>query len=281
MPGTTTYTVSDGIAVIRLSAPPLNVVSAPLTASLSRDLSAAADDPLVRAVILTGDGNRAFCAGSDIGEFDELMSPGQVVDKKLRYQNQVFDFLESISKPTVAALNGLAFGGGLEIAMCCDVIVADESISVALPENNLGVFPSSGGPVRLTRRVGPGRAKMLILSREPISATEAERIGIIDRLAPAGQALALAQELATKFSRGPAVGIAAVKDLINRAEDESWADLKKDSFAWSDAAFGSADCAEGVLAFRQKRQPQFHASSPARTVSRSVLRSPDSCPAAE
>jgi enoyl-CoA hydratase len=259
--GTTTYSVDNGVAVIELVNPPLNVVSLPLTASLDEHLNAAATDPEVRVLVVTGAGDRAFCAGSDISEFDAFMQPGRVVEGKLRPQNATFSKLEQLPKPTIAALNGLAFGGGLEIAMCCDLIVADESVKVALPETRLGVFPSSGGPVRLARRIGPGRAKRMIYTAEPISARTGSEIGLIDELVPEGTARAAALTLAATIAAGPVLGLAAVKDLIDRSHNRSWDSLKEDSFSWSDAAFSSADCAEGVRAFRAKERPVFAGTS--------------------
>ena len=263
--GTTTYTVDNGVAVIELLNPPLNVVSLSLTASLDDHLETAAQDPMVQVIILVGAGDRAFCAGSDISEFDEFMRPGGVVPGKLRVQNEVFSKLEDMPKPTVAALNGLAYGGGLEIALCCDIIVADESITLALPETRLGVFPSSGGPVRLARRIGPGRAKQMIFTAEPIDARRAAEIGLVDELAPKGTARSVAAQLAARIARGPALGLAAAKDLIDHHHRRSWSSLREVSFDWSDTAFSSADCAEGVRAFRAKTTPQFTDTAQPRT----------------
>ncbi|NVM98484.1 enoyl-CoA hydratase/isomerase family protein [Arthrobacter sp. SDTb3-6] len=255
--GTTTYRVEDGVAVIELVNLPLNLVSLPLTADLNEHLKAAADDHQVHAIVLTGAGEKAFCAGSDIDEFDEFMQSGRVVPGKLRFQNEVFSRLEQLPKPTVAALNGLAYGGGLEIALCCDVIVADETAKLALPEIRLGVFPSSGGPVRLSRRIGPGRAKRMIFTAESVDARQAEQMGLVDELVPQGTALVAALRLATEMGRGPALGLAAAKDLIDRSHVDDWVTLREVSFQWSDEAFSSFDCTEGVRAFRAKEEPNF------------------------
>ena len=132
---------NDGHAVVFLANPPMNVVSLPLTRELYAALRDLERDDSVRAVIVTGDGSRAFCAGSDITELEHMTEPGAVLEKKLIFQNKVFELLRAFPKPTIAALNGIAYGGGLEIAACCDLIVAERQVRLALPEIRLGVFP--------------------------------------------------------------------------------------------------------------------------------------------
>lgn len=257
-PGGRTHYRRDGhVAVIELDNPPLNVVSLAMTASLDRHLAQAADDPAIRAVVVTGRGDRAFCAGSDIGEFDDYMSPGRVVDLKLRHQNEVFDRLEALPQPTVAALNGLAYGGGLEIAMCCDLLVSAPETKVALPETRLGVFPSSGGPIRLARRIGPARAKQLIFTADPIDARTGYDYGLVNELVEDGDVLEAATRLAHRLAAGPRTGLAAAKDLINRSHTDDAQTLRETSLAFSDQAFSSAECAAGVRAFRTRTDPNF------------------------
>jgi enoyl-CoA hydratase len=137
--------IHDGVATVTLHNPPLNVVTVGLIAALGEVLDALHCDTAVRAVVLTGAGGKAFCAGSDIHEFHGLMAPGQVVPRKLRRQNEVFFQLDRFAKPTVAAVSGLAYGGGLEIALCCDLIVADDSARFALPESRSGCSPAAAG----------------------------------------------------------------------------------------------------------------------------------------
>ena len=124
-------------------------------------------------MILTGEGTKAFCAGSDIHELEHMTSPGAVLEKKLIFQNKVFELLRAFPKPTIAALNGYTFGGGLEIAVCCDLLIAERQIQLALPEIKLGVFPSSGGTFRVARKIGESRAKEMIFLGEPIDAEKA------------------------------------------------------------------------------------------------------------
>ncbi|GAF44487.1 enoyl-CoA hydratase/isomerase family protein [Rhodococcus wratislaviensis] len=268
-PGGRTHYHRDGhVAVIELDNPPLNVVSLAMTDSLDRHLAQAADDPSVRGVVITGRGDRAFCAGSDIGEFDDYMYPGRVVDLKLRHQNEVFDRLENLTKPTVAALNGLAYGGGLEIAMCCDLIVSAPGTKVALPETRLGVFPSSGGPIRLARRIGPARAKYLIFTADPIDARTGYEYGLVNELVEDGDVRAGAISLAHRLAAGPRIGLAAVKELINRSHTDDAQSLREASLTFSDQAFSSPECAAGVHAFRTRTAPNFAAADSVAEVAR-------------
>lgn len=251
--------IENGVATITLDNPPVNVVTLPLSRQLGETLDSLAANNDVRAVILRGAGTKAFCAGSDIGEFLELelMSPGQVVPKKLKRQNEVFFQLENFPKPTVAAIEGLAFGGGLEIALCCDLIVASENSRVALPEIKLGVFPSSGGTVRTARRIGSARAKEMMFLGEPLDAATALSWGLINRVAPSGQAYALAQELCATLVRRPRQALALCKSIINQSFDLPVREVMEASFSASDKAFSSPECAEGVRAFFAKEAPNY------------------------
>ena len=247
----------DGIATLTLDNPPLNVVFRGLTLALGDWLQRLAADEAVRAVVVTGAGERAFCAGSDIAEFQPLLAPGGIVPEKLALQHQVFAWLADFPKPTVAAVNGLAFGGGLEIAVCCDLIVADERARFALPEIKLGVFPGSGGPVRVTRRIGPGRATELMLLGEPVDAATAQAWGLVNRVVPAGQALAAAQSWAATLAQRSPLALSLCKQAIGLALDESEADAIARSLPLADQAFGSAGAREGVRAFLAKEPPHY------------------------
>ena len=251
--------IRDGVATVTLDNPPVNVVTVGLTEALGAVLDALHRDAAVRAVVLTGAGDKAFCAGSNIHEFHALMAPGQVVPRKLRRQNEVFFQLDRFAKPTVAAVSGLAYGGGLEIAVCCDLIVADERARFALPEIALGVFPSSGGPMRVTRRIGEGRAKEMMLLGEPIDAATALAWGLVNRVAPAGGALALAQSIGARLAQRAPQAMALCKQAIGLAFDYSLDEAMAKSFELSDRAFSSAECREGVRAFFAKETPRFGA----------------------
>jgi len=248
--------VSDNIATITLNNPPLNIFKIEMTGQLDRILEDLRLNDAVRAIVFTGAG-KAFCAGSDIGEFKDFHQPGQVVDLKLRRQNAVFQKLDSFPKPVVAAIHGLAFGGGLEVALCCDLIVAEEDCRFALPEMRLGVFPSSGGPFRSVRRIGEGRTKQLIFLTEPVDAATALQWGLIDRMAAKGEVLQAATTLAREMAKRPSRAFALCKSLIDDATRLSLPELISRSLDASDEAFTSADCKEGVRAFFAKEEPNF------------------------
>lgn len=249
--------VDNAIAVLTLSNPPLNVVTRELTAALGEHLQRLVTDASVRALVITGEGDKAFCAGSDIAEFSAWLAPGQIVPQKLARQHEVFGLLADYPKPTVAALNGLTFGGGLEIAVCCDLLVAEAQARLALPEIKLGVFPGSGGPLRVTRRIGEGRARELILLGEPISAATALNWGLVNRVVPNGEALSAALELAERLAQRPPKAYAECKRVIALTFDLSAEQALQRSLDASAEVFSAAECAEGVEAFLTKRTPRF------------------------
>ena len=143
--------------MLTLDNPPLNVVTLELTRRLGAALDRLAADPEARALVVTGAGSRAFCAGSDVREFPSVAN--DVVRKKLAPENEAYSRLDDFPKPTIAALNGLAYGGGLELAVCCDILIAGADVRLALPEVKLGVLPGSGGTVRVPRRIGKGEPR--------------------------------------------------------------------------------------------------------------------------
>ena len=163
----------------------MNLVTAEMTRELDATLDALAADGDIRAVIVAGAGERAFCAGSDVKEFEQLS--GQVAQGKLLLEKLVYRKLAELPMPTIAAIEADALGGGLELALCCDIRIAAQSARFGMPEVRLGVIPGSGGTQRLPRIVGPARAKEMILVGELIDAAEAQRIGLVNRVLPAAE----------------------------------------------------------------------------------------------
>jgi enoyl-CoA hydratase len=243
------------ISHLVLDNPPLNLVTRALTERLREALHEieAADD--VRVVVVSGAGERAFCAGSDIGEFEQLQ--GRVSEDKLLLEKLVYRQLADLPMPTIAAIEGNALGGGLELALCCDLRVASERARLGLPEVRLAVMPGSGGTQRLPRVVGLARAKEMILTGRIISAAEAERIGLVNEVVPTGQALAAAEALAGEIAaRGP-LAVREAKRLIDAAPDTTLdAGLAAESDA-SERIFKSEDMLEGARAFFEKRDPTY------------------------
>jgi len=250
-----TSTHEDGVALVTLDNPPLNLVTLEMTRGLDALLSRLAADPAVRVLVLTGSGSRAFCAGSDIKEFLEVADA--VVPKKLARENAAYSRVAEFPKPTIAALNGLAFGGGLELAACCDLIVAEAGGSISLPEIKLGVFPGSGGTIRVTRRIGEGRAKQLMFFGEPVPVETALAWGLVNRVAPPGAAVETALTMARELAAGPNVALQLCKQSIAMAFDRPEREAVEATLALSDRAFRTADCAEGVRAFFAKQPPRF------------------------
>jgi len=248
-------THEDGVALVTLDNPPLNLVTLEMTRGLDALLSRLAADPAVRVLVLTGSGSRAFCAGSDIKEFLEVADA--VVPKKLARENAAYSRVAEFPKPTIAALNGIAFGGGLELAACCDLIVAEAGGSIALPEIKLGVFPGSGGTIRVTRRIGEGRAKQLMFFGEPVPVETALAWGLVNRVAPPGAAVETALTMARELAAGPNVALQLCKQSIAMAFDRPEREAVEATLALSDRAFRTADCAEGVRAFFAKQPPRF------------------------
>jgi enoyl-CoA hydratase/carnithine racemase len=245
----------DAVAVLTMCNPPLNVTTLETTRELLGLTDRLAADSAVRALVLTGWGSRAFCAGSDIREFPAVA--GAVVEKKLARENEAFGRIAHFPKPTVAALNGLAYGGGLELAVCCDFIIAEEGGSVALPEIKLGVFPGSGGTIRVTRRIGEGRAKEMMFLGEPVPIETALAWGLVNRVVARGTALDTAIALARRLAELPAVALRLCKQSIAMAFDRAEADAIEATLALSGEAFATADCAEGVRAFFARQAPAF------------------------
>lgn len=250
-------TITNGVATVTLNNPPLNLVTTAMTAKLHALLDELAADPQVRVLVLTGAGDRAFCAGSDISEFPNLTEPGVVLDKKLIKENQAYSNVDDFPKPTIAAIRGLAFGGGLELAVCCDLLVVEEDVRLALPEIKLGVFPGSGGTVRVTRRIGEGRAKEMMFLGEPIDAATALAWGLVNRVVAKGQALATADELAEALGQLPSLALQACKKAVDMSFDVTEDAAVEGSLVLSGEVFATDDCKEGVRAFFAKQQPRF------------------------
>ena len=248
-------TVTDGVALLTLDNPPLNVVTLELTRRLAAALDRLARDPAARVLVITGAGTRAFCAGSDVREFAAVMD--DVVAKKLARENEAYRRLDDFPKPTIAALNGLAFGGGLELAVCCDILVAGEDVRLALPEVKLGVLPGSGGTIRVPRRVGEGRAKELMYTGEPIDARTAHAWGLVNHVVPPGQALGRAMELARTLADRPNRALQLMKQAVDLASDTTTDDAIARTLLLSEAVFRTEDCREGVRAFFAKEPPRW------------------------
>jgi enoyl-CoA hydratase/carnithine racemase len=243
------------ITTVRLHNPPLNLVTVELTQALDAALAGIEADPEIRCVVVTGTGERAFCAGSDVKEFESLR--GRVGEGKLLLEKAVYRRLARLPMPTIAAIQADALGGGLELALSCDLRVADERAKLGLPEVRLGVMPGSGGTQRLPRLVGPARAKEMILMGEILAAADAAVIGLVNRLAAPGRAMETAMEMAeTIASRGP-IAVREAKRAIDMAGDVPMDEGLAAELDASERIFSSRDMLEGAHAFFEKRDPRF------------------------
>lgn len=212
-------------------------------------------DDAIKCVILTGAGEKSFVAGADITELIDLdVRSGAETSGRGLY---LMKTIQNFPKPVIAAINGFALGGGLELAMACDIRLASEKAKLGQPEVNLGIIPGYGGTQRLPRIVGKGKALQMILTGDPINAAEALRIGLVEEVYPPDQLMPKALEMAkTICSRGP-LAIQAAKECINRGLDvnlTAGCDLEKANFG---SICGSGDKNEGMEAFLEKRKPSF------------------------
>jgi enoyl-CoA hydratase/carnithine racemase len=247
----------DGIAVVTLANPPLNLNTMATLHALVEWCARIAADESIRVVVITGAGDRAFCAGSDLKEFAAVRD--RVAELKLALENRAFTAIEELPQPVIAALNGVTLGGGAEIALACDIRILDAGARFGFPEINLGVFPGSGGVFRLPRVVGPAHAYQLLYTGEAVGAEEALRIGLVNRIAPPGQCLATAMELARTLSRKPALALTLVRAAVRDSLRQSTSDATARTLSDSDTVFTGPDIDEGLAAFFAKRPAQFTA----------------------
>lgn len=247
--------IDEGIAVITLNRPPMNPLNSRVFQELGQVADALQGDDSVKAVIITGSGNKAFAAGADITEMINL-SP---VEAYTFCQNSriTLEKIENLAKPVIAAINGFALGGGCELALCCDFRLAADTAKFGQPEINLGIIPGGGGTQRLSRLIGTARTKELIFLGEIIDAATAERLGLVNKVVPASSLFEEAWELARKLASKPAVAMKMSKVAINTGinlDITSALTLETQSFL---TAFSSNDSKEGMKAFLEKRKPAF------------------------
>jgi len=232
----------------------LNALNREILAELAQVIEMASSNAAVRGVILTGAGTKAFVAGADIAEFSNYTAEEGEELARTGQQN-VFDAIEDCPKPVIAAINGFALGGGLELAMACHMRVAAAHAKMGLPEVSLGLIPGYGGTQRLTRLVGKGRAIEMIATAEMISAAQAERIGLVNHIAGEGELLAKAEEILNKVKlRAPLAVAGAIKAINSALKDTNGFETEIREFG---RCFGTKDFKEGVSAFLEKRAPEF------------------------
>ena len=249
------YEVSEGIGYVTINRPKaLNALNMDVLTDLYAAFTEIEADEAVKAVIVTGEG-KAFVAGADIAQMSQLNAlEGR---EMMIMGHKVMNLIEAVEKPVIAAVNGFALGGGCELAMACDIRIASEKAKFAQPEVGLGIIPGFGGTQRLARLVGKGMAKYMIMTAEMITAAEAYRIGLVEKVAAPEELMDEAVKVAKTIASKAPIAIATAKSAINNGFDMDMKSASKFEIETFTAAFGSEDKTEGMAAFLEKRAPEF------------------------
>jgi len=249
--------VEDRLATVTIDHPPANAFNRQVLEELGAAFDALAANDEVKAIIITGAG-QFFIAGADINEIYAVKDKPDEAEAFIRLGKEVFDKVEASEKPVIAAMNGrFALGGGLELAMACHIRLAEDGLRMGQPEINLGIIPGWGGTQRLPRIVGKGKALEMILTGDPITAQEAYRIGLVNKVVPTGRVLKEATGLARHIISKSALPIAAIIRAVNEGlEKDLEGGLEVETMQFV-ALQGSEDMIEGLRAFLEKRKPEF------------------------
>ncbi len=250
------FAVEDGVAIITFNRPKaLNAMNSETMKELYDAVIHCKNDEAVKAIILTGSGEKAFVAGADISEMKDLRPKEALAFMELGHET--LRALETLPKPSIAAINGFALGGGTEISMACDMRFASETARFGQPEILIGLIPGWGGTQRLPRLVGMGRAKELIMGGGQIDAKRAYEIGLVNQVFPADQLLDAAKKFAKKLAGMPGFAIKMAKHSINYGYDLSLDNANRLETECCAQCFSTDDQKEGMAAFLEKRKPNF------------------------
>ena len=249
--------VEDNVATLTLASPPVNALSPAVLKEIQQAL-VSFRDAKVRAVIVTGSGANAFCAGADVKAMRELESSPEKAAEFLTLGVETFNQIENFPAPVIAAINNLTLGGGLELALACDIRISSDRARFGLPEVTLGLIPAWGGVARLPRIVGPGNAKEIIYTGQLMNAQQAAKIGLLNKVVPDGDEVRAALDVAKRISsKASPVAVRNAKVAINEGLGR---DLDT-ALSASDKVMGevmtSSDLREGIKAFVEKRPPAF------------------------
>jgi enoyl-CoA hydratase len=245
----------NNIIILKIHRPEcLNALNSASLLELKEILTAIEKDPEITGLIITGSGDKAFVSGGDIDEIAGL-SP-ETARKLTSEANKLMKYIENFPKPIIAAVNGIAFGGGSELAMVCHLRIASENAQFALPEAKLGIITGMGGIQRMVQLVGKGKTYELAMTGDPVSAAEAEKIGLVNKVVSTDHLISTSMEILKKITESSGVSLRAIIKSINAYYDDSDGfRLEMEEF---EKCFGENDFQEGVKAFREKRKPDFN-----------------------
>jgi len=248
--------IQDKIALVTLNRPQaLNALNKDLLSDISQFLDDAKSDENIKVIIITGSGEKSFVAGADIKEFSDFNGEqGSLLAKQ--GQDNVFDKLENFPKPIIAAVNGFALGGGLELAMACHFRIASDNAKLGLPEVTLGLIPGYGGTQRLVQLIGKGKAMELLITADMIKADEAKALGLVNHVFTSEELLAKTTEILTKIQTKAPIAVGKIIALVNEAATVSKTGLANEIKAFGEC-FDTEDKQEGAAAFLEKRNANF------------------------
>jgi enoyl-CoA hydratase/carnithine racemase len=248
--------IEDKVAVITVDHPPVNALNVQTLQELEAVVDEINADPSVKVAVVTGAGQLAFVAGADINEFTKVNTAAEAKEL-INYGQHAFSKIATSVKPFIAAINGLALGGGMELAMACHMRIIGDRAKLGQPEINLGIIPGWGGTQRLTRIVGRAKAIELVLTGDQITAQEALRLDLVNKVVPGGEVLKTAKDLAKKIAAKGGVATRAAMEAIMKGLHMQLSDGLAYEADQVSILIGTEDAREGISAFLQKRQPVF------------------------
>lgn len=248
--------IKDRLAQITINRPKkLNALNEETISELSLAFEMLEEDQHIKVIVLTGSGEKAFVAGADISEFSNFSEQEGSLLARIG-QEKLFNYIENLSKPVIAAINGFALGGGLELAMCCHFRIASDNAKMGLPEVSLGVIPGYGGTQRLPQLVGKGKAMEMIMTAGMISAQEAKACALVNEVTTQEELLPTTQKIANKILKNSSIAISAAIRAVNAGFEDGTNGFNTEIEEFG-ACFGTADFKEGTSAFLAKRRPSF------------------------